>query len=168
LVAMLAATLAITGMSQSLRNMSATSMDYANNPMVTLLLRTLPTGSPALRTATAHTTRMTRVRTTIPRMITPIWLPHQAIPTVTTPVIPMIPLTQRTLLLTLTLRRTLATRTAMVLPMVRSTSLLMDTALLMVVRSTSLLMVVRSTSLLTDTVPSLPMDMVLVTRAQIL
>lgn len=74
---MLAATRVITGIHHTLPNMSATSMDYANNPMVTLPLRTPRTGNLAPRMA-PHTTRMIIVRATIPRTTTRTWLPHRA------------------------------------------------------------------------------------------
>jgi hypothetical protein len=86
-VAMLAATLATTGIHLSHRNVSATFGDYANNPMGTLPLRTPRTGNPAPHMSPARTTHMVRatVQATvqaIPHLtIIPTCLPQAAMVT---------------------------------------------------------------------------------------
>jgi hypothetical protein len=151
-VAMLAATLATTGIHLSHRNVSATFGDYANNPMGTLPLRTPRTGNPAPHMSPARTTHMVRatVQATvqaIPHLtIIPTCLPQAAM--VTAPGTNLILLTHRILPLTFSLRLILATHTARHLmahpmAMVRRTILLMD--------------MVRPTAPLTDTVLP-PMD----------
>jgi hypothetical protein len=146
-VAMLAATRVITGIRHTLPNMSAMSMDYANNPTATLPLRTPRSGNLAPRTA-PHTTRMIRVRATLPRMTTPTWLPHRAIlDTVAVRTVTVLPMVTAHLL---TVLRTVLPVLHTVLPVLRTVPPVLRTVM---ARSTSLL-----TVLPTDMATLVPMS----------